>query len=228
MQPYFCAYIGYYQLISSVNEFVIYDNIQYNKKGWFNRNRILVNGTDRLFTIPIKSDSDYLPVKDRYLSEGSIKECKKILSQIQNFYKKAPYYDEIYTFVARLFLHQNVNLFDFIYYSVTEICKLLKIDTRITVSSTLDIDHNLKAQDKVLEICKYLDSSTYVNSIGGQVLYQKETFGENNIDLKFLKSRNIEYAQFNNPFVPWLSIIDVLMFNGVENTREYLNEYDFV
>ena len=60
MQPCFCAYIGYYQLINSVDKFVIYGNMQYTKKGWFNRNRILENGTDRMFTIPLKKDSDYL------------------------------------------------------------------------------------------------------------------------------------------------------------------------
>jgi len=228
MQPYFCAYIGYYQLINSVNEFVIYDNIQYNKKGWFNRNRILINGADKLFTIPLKSDSDYLHVKDRLLSDDSEKERKRILALIQNFYKKAPHFKETYDLIERLFLHKSESLFDFIFFSVTEICRLLDIKTKITISSTLDIDHKLKAQDKVLEICKYLDTKTYINAIGGKELYEPEMFGKHNIDLKFLQSRQIRYPQFSNNFVPWLSIIDVLMFNGIEQTKEYLCEYDFV
>ena len=84
MQPYFCAYIGYFQLISSVDIFVIYDNIEYTKNGWYNRNRILMNNQAKIFTIPIKADSDTLFVNSRSLAANSSKEIKKILSQISN------------------------------------------------------------------------------------------------------------------------------------------------
>ena len=70
MQPYFLAYIGYYQLIHSVDKFVIYDNIKYTKKGWFNKNRILTNGKDKLFSIPLKSDSEYLHVNERFIADS--------------------------------------------------------------------------------------------------------------------------------------------------------------
>ncbi|MDX1666867.1 MAG: WbqC family protein, partial [Saprospiraceae bacterium] len=102
MQPYFCAYIGYYQLIDAADLFVLYDNIEYTKRGWFNRNRILLNGTDRLFTIPIRKDSDYLNVNQRYLAKNSEKSRKKILSRIAHAYRKAPYFSEVYGFVEAL------------------------------------------------------------------------------------------------------------------------------
>jgi len=226
MQPYFCAYIGYFQLISSVDLFVIYDNIKYLKKGWFNRNRILLNGQDRLFTIPLKKDSDYLNVNERYLADDSLKERIKILTLIKSSYKKAPFFDDIYPVLEKIFLYENDNLFEFIHYSVKELCSLLDINTEIIVSSKLDIDHDLKSQDKVLEICSHLGSTTYINAIGGKTLYDKESFLDKDIDLKFIQSRNVEYPQFNHEFVPWLSIIDVLMFNGVEKTKEILEEYD--
>ena len=69
MQPYFLPYLGYFQLINAVDEFIVYDNIQYTKKGWFNRNRYLKNGKDDIFTIPLKKDSDYLDVNKRIISE---------------------------------------------------------------------------------------------------------------------------------------------------------------
>ena len=84
MQPYFFPYIGYFQLIKSVDEFVIYDNIQYTKKGWINRNRILVNGTDYLISLPLKKDSDYLNVVDRQLAESWEKDRTKLLTLITN------------------------------------------------------------------------------------------------------------------------------------------------
>lgn len=227
MQPYFCAYIGYYQLINLVDKFVIYDNIEYTKKGWFNRNRILLNGKDTLFTIPIKKDIDFLNVNERYLCGESLRERKSILSRISNSYRKAPHFAVIYEFTEKLFLYENSNLFDFNYFSVKEICSLLGIDTEIIVSSTMNVDFKLKAQDKVLAQCKELGTDTYVNPIGGKTLYSKEIFRENHIDLRFLRTRPMEYLQFSNKFISSLSIIDVLMFNGIEKTRLLLDEYDF-
>lgn len=93
MQPYFFPYIGYWQLINSVDTFVIYDNIQYTKKGWINRNRFLQNGKDCLFSISLKKDSDFLDIRDRIISDDFNR--KKMLNQIKCSYQKAPYFDEV-------------------------------------------------------------------------------------------------------------------------------------
>src|SRR4030042_5533275 len=93
MQPYFLPYIGYFQLMNAVDEFVIYDNIEFSKKGWINRNRILVNGKDSYITIPLKKDSDYLDVRDRYLAETWSSEKIKMLKRIIGSYRKAPRFD---------------------------------------------------------------------------------------------------------------------------------------
>ena len=226
MQPYFLAYIGYYQLIHSVDKFVIYDNIKYTKKGWFNKNRILTNGKDKLFTIPLKSDSEYLHVNERFIADSYNKERHKIIQWIKNSYKKAPFYKENIQFIESLFNQDNSNLFDFIYFSVNQVCNLLKIETEIIQSSKLEIDHSLKSEDKVLAICKFLNTDTYINAIGGKELYSKEKFKQNNISLNFIRTRKIQYEQFSNEFFPWLSIIDVLMYIGVEKTKEMIYEFD--
>lgn len=227
MQPYFCAYIGYYQLINSVDKFVIGDNLQYTKRGWFNRNRILDNGTDRIFTIPIKKDNSYLNVNLRYLADNSIKARMKTLRQIQSLYKKAPFFSQNYPLVRRLFIQEIDNLFDFIYFSVVELCSSLDIKTKIILNSSLDIDHIIKPpQNNVIESCKFLKTDMYINPIGGKELYDKESFRKEGLELRFIKSKKIEYTQFNHKFVPWLSIIDILMFNDIEQIKSYLNEYE--
>ena len=227
MQPYFCAYIGYYQLIRSVDKFVICDNMQYTRKGWFNRNRILIHGTAKTFTIPLKKDSDYLNANQRFLANNSLSEKIKILRRIKSVYKRAPFFSQNYPIVRRIFANELDNLFDFIYFSVIELCRNLDIRTEIITCSSLAIDHSLKAQTKVLEICKHLNADIYINSIGGKELYDKNVFIKEGIELKFIKPRNIQYSQFNHEFVPWLSIIDLLMFNSLEQIKGYLNEYDF-
>jgi hypothetical protein len=225
MQPYFLPYIGYFQLMNAVDQFVIYDNIQFTKKGWFHRNRILVNGRDKMFSVPLKKDSDYLDVAQRELADSFDEESKKIIRKIESSYRKAPYYKEVMPLVEECFQRRSGNLFDFIHASLTLLTKFLEIDTDIIISSSIDIDHTLKSQDKVLAICKSLNADIYINAIGGQDLYTAEAFRNEGIELRFIKTKPIEYRQFDNVFVPSLSIIDVMMFNSKERIDKYLHHY---
>ena len=104
----------------------------------------------------------------------------------------------------------------------------LRIGTKITISSSINIDHSLKSQDKVIAICKNLEADTYINAIGGQELYNKEDFRNHNLNLNFVKSPQLEYKQYENDFIPWLSIVDVIMFNKRTNVTDYLNNYTLI
>ena len=224
MQPYFLPYIGYFQLLNAVDKYVIYDNIQFTKKGWINRNRILQNGKDTLITIPVEKDSDYLNIFQRSVSSGFDK--KKLLNQIKESYRKAPYFNETMPLIEEIVNYSNNNLFNYIYHSIVKICGYLGIDTEFIVSSTISIDHSLKGQDKVIAICKVLNATEYYNAIGGKELYSASDFQEESIKLKFVSSNRVEYKQFANEFVPWLSILDVMMFNSTEEINIMLNEYE--
>lgn len=228
MQPYFLPYIGYWQLLNTVDQFVVYDNIEYTKKGWFNRNRFIENDHDRLFTIPLKKDSDYLPVHKRSRSDSSDKEIAHILRIIEQNYKKAPYFDSTFPIIKDCFLSSETNLFKYIHNSIQTVANYLGIDTKIIISSNVAIDHGLKAEKKVLAICKALKTETYINSIGGVELYDKARFAAHNLDLRFLKANLRAYPQFKEPFVPGLSIIDVLMFNKRTRVKAMLDEYELL
>jgi len=228
MQPYFLPYIGYFQLINAVDEFIIYDNIQYTKKGWINRNRILDNGSDKLFTVPLKKDSDYLDVVDRKLSDTWDKDRKKLINSLYTLYHKAPHFEEAYSIVTECLLDDENNLFNFILNSLNRVNKYLDIETSIVISSSIGIDHSLKSQDKVIAICKAEKATTYINAIGGMDLYSKTVFESNELELKFIKSHSITYDQFDGAFVPWLSIVDVMMFNSKDAIKEYLNSYTLI
>lgn len=225
MQPYIFPYIGYFQLINAVDEFVIYDNIEFTKKGWINRNRILVNGVDAYISLPLKKDSDYLHVKDRYLADTWYIERKKMLNRITESYRKAPYFKETYEVIEKCILFEDHNLFTFIFHSIQTLVTHFGIDTKLTVSSTISIDHQLKSEDKVIAICKEQQAGLYINPIGGVSLYDKERFRMHNLELQFQKSNTIDYKQFNNEFIPWLSIIDVIMFNDKLSIKQNLNNY---
>lgn len=222
MQPYLFPYIGYFQLISAVDEFVVYDNIQFSKKGWINRNRILVNGIDAYITLPLKKDSDYLDIKDRYLSEEWPIERKKLLNRITESYRKAPQFTTVFPVIEKVILAEEKNLFQFILNSLNIINEYLGIKTPLVISSAISIDHHLKAAKKVMALCKARHADTYINPIGGVELYNKEEFKNEGINLQFLKANNITYPQLKNEFVPFLSIIDVMMFNTKEEVQQHL------
>ena len=102
MQPYLFHYIGYFQLIHEVDEFVIYDNIEFTKKGWINRNRLLVNGKDSYITVPLKNDSDYLNVSERFLAGNWASEKKKILNRIFESYKKTENFETVFPIIKNI------------------------------------------------------------------------------------------------------------------------------
>ena len=222
MQPYFLPYIGYWQLIAAVDAFVVYDNIKYTKKGWINRNRFLRNGVEDIFSLPLRKDSDFLDVNQRFLADSFDRE--DFLNRFREAYRKAPEFSLVMPLLEGIIRSPASNLFDYIFASIQSVSEFLGIRTPLVVSSSIDCDHSLKAAERVQAICKALGAETYVNPFGGVELYSKEDFARNGIDLKFLKALPFEYSQGGSPFVPWLSIVDVLMFNKKETACEIIGE----
>ncbi len=227
MQPYFLPYIGYFQLIGAVDRFIVYDNIKYTKKGWINRNRMLRNGQDVMFSLPLKAGADHLDVCERELAADFSRD--KLLAQFEGAYRRAPHFASTFGLLQDIIRHEDGNLFGYLHHALRLTCAHLGLDTEIRVSSGLDIDHTLKAEDKVLALCEAAGASTYINSIGGQALYDRERFAAHGVQLRFLQSRSWEYPQSSQPFVPWLSIVDVLMFNDIDTVRAHVGgHYDLV
>lgn len=218
MQPYFLPYIGYFQLIQSADVFILYDNIKYTKKGWINRNRMLSNGKDVVFSLPLKGASDALDVRERELATDF--DPQKLLNQMAGAYRRAPYFSEVFPWLEEVLRHQDHNLYAFLYHSVVATCRYLDITTEIRRSSDVAADHGLKGQERVLALCDAVGASVYINAIGGVELYSREEFQRRGITLRFIKSRPFEYGQFGGEFIPWLSIVDVLMFNPLAHVQE--------
>lgn len=222
MQPYFLPYIGYWQLIYSVDCFVIHDDIKYTKRGWINRNRYLLNGQPQLFSIPLRKDSDYSLVRDRYLSEGASAELFKIKRKLESAYRGAPAFEQGCALLEQVLTCNEKNLFDFLMHSIQSVSDFLGLQTRVVVSSSLGVSRELEGQNRVIAICKAVGCSEYLNPIGGLELYEPDAFRSSGIQLFFQRVQPIEYRQFDNLFVPNLSILDAIMFLGVEGVRKLL------
>ena len=227
MQPYVFPYIGYFQLINAVDVFVLYDDVNYIKKGFINRNNILINGCKSKFTIPCKQISQNILIKDIELL-FSEKEKSKFLKKIQLAYQKAPFFTETFEIVKEIINSKEENLSEFIIYSLQKICNILGIQTNILISSDFKKNNKLSGQDKIVEICKKSNANVYINAIGGLELYNKQEFLNQGIELNFLQIEFFKYKQFNSDFVSGLSIIDVFMFNSIENIKLGLNQYKLI
>ncbi len=228
MQPYFLSYLGYFQLITACDKFVIYDNIKFTKNSWIRRNRMLLNNKDEMFSIPLKSDSDFLNIDQRFIIDNFEKEKIRILGQIKSSYRKAPFFNEVYPLIEEIFNYNETNIFYFVLNSIVKVNAYLLIDTPIIISSKIDMDHNLKGELRVIEIVKKLEGDTYINPIGGMKLYNREDFKANGIELLYHRMKPITYTQYDNPFIPSLSIMDVMMFNDKPAIKSFLSEFDLI
>lgn len=222
MQPYFFPYIGYFKLASQSENFVYLDDVNYIKQGWVHRNRILVNKQPLWVSLSLSNASQNRKINEiEIFFEDKIQE--KILKTILLNYKKAPFFEETYGLIQRLIGYEDKNLANFLIYSTTEIAKSLKMNTVFARSSELMDTSSLRAQDKILAICKQLKTNNYINAPGGRDLYDEKYFTEQGIQLSFVDVKLSEYKHFADPFVPGLSIIDVLMHNGFEKTKELID-----
>ncbi|WP_337042626.1 WbqC family protein [Emticicia sp. 17c] len=227
MQPYIFPYIGYFQLINAVDKFIVYDDVAYINKGWINRNNVLVGGKASMFTIPLISASQNRLIRDIEV-DNLANWAKKFLKTIEQSYKKAPYYQEGSGILTEVLLSNPANIAELCTKSLQTTCQYLGIKTAFVESSVVYQNQHLKAQERILDICLQEKAQHYINPIGGMAIYDKQLFADNKILLNFIKSKPIEYKQFNQPFVPWLSMIDLLMFCSVEAIQAYLKEFELV
>ena len=228
MQPYFLPYIGYFQLINAADQFVIYDDVAYIKNGWINRNRYLLNGQAKYFTLSLDKASSFKPINQTYiLDDKNHKAKEKALKTLLMAYSKASFFKTVHELIEEIILNPDNNIATYNEFSIRRICAFLNINTRIFVSSKIDKQPNLKAQDRVIDVCKNLQASVYINAIGGKSLYSQDTFKRNGIELKFLRSNSerIFYNQFGDTFLPGLSIVDILMFNSSQEVNKFLEDY---
>ncbi len=226
MQPYFFPYIGYWQLLGAVDKYVIFDDVNFKKRGWINRNQILYQGQVKYLNVYLKGVSQNKHINEIQVSDNDLN--LKNLNVLQNAYKKAPFYDSVYPMIEKIICQQEKNLARYNGFLIKTICKYLKIKTQLFYSSEIEKSSELRGQEKIIAICKKLCATEYYNAIGGQKLYDGKYFAGNGMKLFFLKTEEIKYRQFGECFYDNLSIIDIMMFNPVDKIQEFLSKYSLV
>lgn len=216
MQPYFLPYIGYFQLIEKCNNFVIYDDCQFTKKGWINRN-ILRDKQDWKISIPLVKSPTESIISDKRIS--SIFDQEKIIRKIDLSYKKAPFFYENRDLVFEILRYNSSNLFDYLLNSIKSLKDYFEIDTKIHVSSDLVSTTNLKGKEKIFALCREIQATNYLNPISGHHLYSQEEFQNNNLKLFFFRP----LVKLQN-----YSIIDDLFYNGKKNVVDEIRRGEII
>ena len=233
MQPYLFPYIGYWQLIANSDEFIFFDVVQYNKKSWMNRNRILHPDKSKDFqyiSVPVKKYSKGTSISDVVLNNDE-KWQDKILGQLTVYKKlKAPFYDETIKLIKTIFSKNYESLFSLSIESTTIICNYLDIDLKYQIALDIDFDRE-KIEgpgDWALEISKALKATHYINPYSGYEIFDEDKYNTNGIDIEFLKSNLTPYEQsWREDFQAGLSIIDIMMFKSKDEIKELLlNDYE--
>ena len=230
MQPYFFPYIGYWQLINAVDEFLLFDVVQYIRHGWINRNRLLKQGGWTYVTLPLSAHSRDTKIKEITISD-KIDLRVYVLNHFVIYKNKAPFYGETFELMDNVLSGVNSNnIVDINEYVIAKMMETLGIRAKLGVCSRMGFDYsNVKGPDDwPIEISRQRGASMYINPISGRNIYSYEKFDAANLKLSFIRPKDITYNQFYDRFEPSLSIIDVLMFNGVERTKQLLDEYDIL
>lgn len=223
MQPYFLPYIGYWQLLNEVETLVISNDTKYVKQSWINRNRVILNGRVCYLTLPLKSASDYALISERTIATDY--DYKIQLRNVCYCYqiKETDYRKSL---LETIMSYGNHSLDKFLFHSINQICKYLKISCNILLASDLDIPSNLRKEERIYFVGDLLGSNQYYNLPGGRELYDKDKFEENGFDLKFIDPSLLPYEQNIQKFAPNLSIMDLILSeDNEEEIANHLNSY---
>jgi len=226
MQPYFFPYIGYFQLMRAVDLFIFYDDAQYMKGGWINRNRIFVRDETIWLSLPVHRGSRELAINQRhYLLGESVADAE---NKIREGYAKAPAFADYFPIISEPLAYENANVAEFNINLLKRVAKLLDINCQFAASSDIGVPPTLKGQDKVIDICNRVGASNYINSIGGLDLYNSSAFDQANINLSFLRARPTVRLCGELSDVSFLSIVHLIMGSPPEHMRTLLDNYDLV
>jgi len=220
MQPYFFPYLGYFQLIKHSERFVFHDDVDYQKRGWINRNRILSRGEFHYITVPVEPASTGTKVRDIRVSTKDEKLLKKMSRVVKTSYHDSPYLDSVLPLLEETIdvSLKTGSLTETAKFSVRKVCEYLGMEKGTDIVETAREGPELKREHRVIHICKVHGANEYLNLSGGAALYSRGHFQENGIDLLFLKIKEFDGRR------SYASILDLLMRYSVEEVNRLIDD----
>ncbi|MBN2310965.1 MAG: WbqC family protein [Candidatus Hydrogenedentes bacterium] len=229
MQPYFFPYVGYFDLMNCVDEWVVFDTAQYMRRHWVNRNRILHPSAGwQYITAPVRKHHRDTAIRDILVQEGAA--WKGVVLRQLDHYKKTARrrFDGTRQFVEACLDTDEPSLSALNTRILEMVCERLGIACRFSIFSEMDLPLGPVEGpgDWALRIAEAMGAEEYVNAPGGEGLFDEAAFARAGIRLIIRHLPPFEYACPGYEFVPNLSIVDALMWNSPEEIKDYLDRHN--
>jgi hypothetical protein len=224
MQPYFFPYVGYFQYMMACSHFILYDDVQFIMRGWINRNNILLNGKAHMLTVPLVKASPNRTIAKTMVMDGPWP--ARMMATLEQAYRKAPYWQGISSMVQGIFGAGHATIASLASASIQAVCAYLDLPVTVVPTSTAYNNSHLARNERLYDLCDRMNARVCIVPQGGRALYAKPEFALHGIELRYLVPDLSPYDQSGTAaFVPSLSILDVLAWNGPAGTRAMLEKY---
>lgn len=218
MQPTYLPYLGYFQLMAASDVFVFLDDVQYARRSWQSRNRILTANGELMLTVPVKKHDRDTPIHAIEIDDSQPWRDKH-LAAIRHAYGKRPGFAEGFAFVSeQLALHRDGALADLTCGMAVAAAQRLGLTTRFERASTLGADG--ARSEHLLAICRAVGASAYVSPMGSADYMEEDgVFAAADFPVRFQGFTPVSYPQGAEPFTPFMGFVDGLMNVGWDGLR---------
>jgi hypothetical protein len=219
MQPTYLPWLGYFELMANSDCFVLFDDVQFEKKSWQQRNRIKTSSGELMLIVPVKTSGVQYQKINGVLIDNNDNWKRKHLKSIEVSYRKAPYFDKYFSSLQKIYNKEYLKLADLNFALIEFIKGELKINTPIKMSS--EIPTRTSRDEKIIDICKAVNADELYDAAGAEEILDRDKFEQEKIKLVFQKYDHPEYQQMHGDFVPFMSALD-LLFNEGENSLKVI------
>jgi hypothetical protein len=211
IQPSYLPWKGYFHLIQQVDHFVFYDDAQYSKGSWRNRNQIIVNGSPKWLKVPVCKASWHFPINQVTIEAPYAQEHWRLIVE---GYRKARHFPAYSEAVHEIVCRAERSLSNLTVFQTVELAKLLGVSTPWTLMSELHIES--KRTEKLVAMCQRLGATEYISGPSARDYIEPEKFDAAGIKLSYHEYRYPEYPQLSREFTHHVSVLDMLFNLGPE------------
>ena len=222
MQPTFIPWVGYFKMIMSCDLFIFLDDVQFEKRSFQSRNKILINNEEKIISVPTHVKNKFKQTINEVEINYNEKWVEKHLKSIELNYKKHEFFMENFEFISKILNRREKKLVNLNLKLIIEICKYLNIKTKFQLASSYDV--NKKKGLRIFELLKKTKATKYLSPIRSKEYLDENTeiFRNNNLKIEYLEYKCQNYSQKNSDnFISHLSIID-LLFNEGKNSKNFV------
>lgn len=216
MQPTYLPWLGYFDLMDQCDTFVLLDSVQFDRRSWQQRNRVKTPQGELWLTVPVRSKGR----RESKISEVEIDRSQRFeethIRTFEHFYAKAPFYRDSIDELAAILRKGHTHLAELTIELIGWLRERLGLEGELVRSSTLGVEG--KKVELLVAICQRLGADRYISPPGAREYIEEDNlFPEHGIELCYHAYRHSEYRQLHGPFVPQLSVVDLLLNEGASS-----------